>query len=111
MLPPNNKTRIYRNKIVGYLVLPSKLDRTESIFERKYSPFNFLHKKSRRFSSDENELLVFQNDQEEADPIVADIEDSLNLMKIGTRKLESNTRIKSQSSHAGSKNGSKSNML
>ena len=56
-------------------------------------------------------MLVFQNDQEEADPIVADIEDSLNLMKIGTRKLESNTRIKSQSSHTGSKNGSKSNML
>jgi hypothetical protein len=56
---PTNKSRIYRNKIVGFLVLPSKLDRTENILSGKHSPFNFLHKKNRRFSSDDNDPLIF----------------------------------------------------
>jgi hypothetical protein len=102
-IAPPNKTKIYRNKVVGYLVLPTKLDRTENIFERKYSPFNFLHKKARRFSSEADEPLTFQNDQEEPDAMVADIEDSLNLMRIGSSKrLDSNTRMKSPSSVSGS---------
>jgi hypothetical protein len=60
-----NKPRIYRNKIIGSLVLPSKLDRTEILFERKYSPFNFLHKKGRRFSSEDAEPLAFHIELEE----------------------------------------------
>jgi hypothetical protein len=45
-----------------------------------------MHKK-RKFSADIEENMVFKNDEDGVD-----IEDSLNLMRLGTRKVESNPR-------------------
>lgn len=97
--------QIYKNRIVGQLVLPSKLDRNEGVFERKHSTFNFLTMnlaKTRRMSA-ENEDMMFRTHEgseiqrrlnnKDPDQInqllhesMVDVEDSLNLMNINHKR-------------------------
>ena len=36
--------KIYKNKVMGFLVLPSQHDKQDSLMDRRYSSFNFLTK-------------------------------------------------------------------
>jgi hypothetical protein len=94
--------RIYRNKIVGYLLLPTKTEMVETLADRRYSSFNFLTKSFqrssiKRSSTSESQDMQFLAgpDQEKIKQMLiendmqADIEDSLNLMvgKRGAKNL------------------------